>query len=123
MKPKVLYVEDNKANLDLVKAIFRRRPELELISATDATVGIEMAQDQLPSLILMDINLPGMNGMDAFQRLREIQETQDIPVIALSANAMRSDIQACLDMGFAAYITKPIQIKEFLDKLDSILKP
>jgi CheY-like chemotaxis protein len=82
----VLYVEDNPANLQLVEQLIARRPNIRLLSAGDATLGIELAREQQPEAILMDINLPGISGIKALQILREDPLTQHIPVVAVSAN-------------------------------------
>ena len=118
----VLYVEDNPANLSLVRHIFYRRPDVLLLTAPDAKLGLELAQAHQPDLILMDINLPGMDGLTAFQRLREMEETQQIPVVAISANAMPRDIKKALSLGFADYITKPLSVVEFHQMLEEQLK-
>jgi len=114
----LLYVEDNPANLMLVEDIMARRPEFRLISARDASRGIELARASLPDVILMDINLPGISGLEALKILLLDSSTQRIPVIALSANAMPRDIARGLEAGFFRYLTKPIKIKEFMETLD-----
>jgi signal transduction histidine kinase/ActR/RegA family two-component response regulator len=118
----LLYVEDNPANLKLVEELLRFRSGLQLISAPDAHKGIEIASTQLPDLILLDINLPGMNGYDARKILIANPKTAHIPVIALTANAMPRDIKKGQDAGFFRYLTKPINIDEFTDAIDSALK-
>jgi CheY-like chemotaxis protein len=119
----VLYVEDNQANLILVEQIMAKRKDIQLITATNADKGIELAKTERPDLILMDINLPGMSGVEAFELLRDCPDTCQIPIIAVSANAMQSDIDRALEIGFAAYVTKPIQIKKFLDIINNIITP
>ena len=84
----LLYVEDNPANMELVEEIAALLPEIGLVTAVDGTRGIEIARAILPSVILMDINLPGTSGIEALKILREDPSTMHIPVIALSANAM-----------------------------------
>jgi CheY-like chemotaxis protein len=118
----LLYVEDNPANLMLVEDIIARRPDIRLLSAKDAKNGIELARASLPDAILMDINLPGMSGIDAMKILRFDHTTAHIPVIALSANAIPRDIEKGLDAGFFRYLTKPIKVNEFMDTLDVTLK-
>ncbi|MDH5763035.1 MAG: PAS domain S-box protein [Nitrospinota bacterium] len=117
----VLYVEDNPANLNLVRHIFHRRPDSRLLTAPDAKLGLELAQAHQPDLILMDINLPGMDGITALQRLREMEDTRKIPVVAISANAMTRDIKHALASGFADYLTKPLDITEFNRMLNELL--
>jgi signal transduction histidine kinase/ActR/RegA family two-component response regulator len=120
---KVLYIEDIPANVDLVIDIFTYRPHIELLSATNALDGIKIAEAFIPDLILMDIHLPGMDGLEAFKKLRVIDATRKIPIIALTADAMDSDIKKALDMGFHSYITKPIDVSRFLESVDQVLVP
>jgi PAS domain S-box-containing protein len=115
----VLYVEDNPANMKLVEQLVARRSDIRLLTAVNGTLGVEAARTSQPTVILMDINLPGMSGVDAFRLLREDPTTAHIPVVALSANAMLRDIQATLDAGFFRYLTKPIKVKEFMDTLNA----
>jgi signal transduction histidine kinase/ActR/RegA family two-component response regulator len=117
----LLYVEDNPANLELVEQLIARRPDLRLLSAADARLGIEYARACLPEVILMDINLPGLGGVEAMKILRADPMTAHIPVIALSANAVPRDIERGLEAGFFGYITKPIVVGRFMDALDEAL--
>ncbi len=117
----LLYVEDNPANLELVEQLIAMRADVRLISATDGSVGIEFARDLRPDVILMDINLPGISGIEALQILRRDQRTREIPVIALSANAMARDIEQGLQLGFFHYLTKPIRVRDFMQTLDAAL--
>jgi CheY-like chemotaxis protein len=114
----LLYVEDNQANMDLVGQLIARRPDMRLLSAGDGMRGILLARTHIPDLILMDINLPGINGIQALKILREDPQTCHIPVLALSANAMPRDIEKGLAAGFFRYLTKPIKVAEFMDALD-----
>ncbi len=118
----LLYVEDNPANLKLIEQLIARRPDLRLLSATDGDLGIRLAREQQPDVILMDINLPGISGIEALKILREDRETAHIPVVALSANAMPRDIEKGLQAGFFRYLTKPIRVNEFIDTLQSALE-
>jgi signal transduction histidine kinase/ActR/RegA family two-component response regulator len=118
----LLYVEDNPANLKLVAQLIARRPNMCLLSAADATLGIELARDRQPAVILMDINLPGISGIGALKILREDPLTRHIPVIAISANAMPHDIHKGLEAGFFRYLTKPIRVVEFMDVVDVALE-
>jgi PAS domain S-box-containing protein len=118
----LLYVEDNPANLKLVAQLIARRPNMCLLSAADATLGIELARDCQPSVILMDINLPGISGIGALKILREDPLTQHIPVVAISANAMPHDIRKGLEAGFFRYLTKPIRVVEFMEVVDVALE-
>jgi signal transduction histidine kinase/ActR/RegA family two-component response regulator len=118
----VLYVEDNPANLELVEQLIARRPDLRMLSAAEADLGIEFARAYLPEVILMDINLPGISGMEAMKILRADPVTAHIPIIALSANAVPRDIVEALEAGFFNYLTKPIKVDRFMQVLDAALK-
>ena len=118
----VLYVEDNPANLELVEQLIARRPDLRLLSAADGNLGIEFARVYQPAAILMDINLPGISGLDAMKILRADPMTAHIPILALSANAVPGDIEKALQAGFFDYLTKPIKVARFMDALDRALK-
>jgi CheY-like chemotaxis protein len=118
----LLYVEDNPANLKLVDQLLARRPNMRLLSAKDGNLGIELARANHPDVILMDINLPGISGIEALKILREDPATAHIPVVALSANAMPRDIEKGLLAGFFRYLTKPIKINEFMNTLDEALE-
>ncbi len=117
----LLCVEDNPANLMLVEKLMARRPDIRLLTARDGARGIEIARAEQPDVILMDINLPGIGGIQAMAILAQFPETRLIPVIALSANAMPRDIERGLEAGFFRYLTKPIRVTEFMDTLDTAL--
>ena len=118
----VLYVEDNQANMELVAQILETwRPNFQLLSAENGMLGLEMARNHSPQVILMDLNLPGMSGLEVLQSLRQDPATSHIPVLAISANAMTRDVAKGLAAGFFAYLTKPFKIEEFLKVLDRAL--
>jgi PAS domain S-box-containing protein len=117
----LLYVEDNPANLMLVEQIMLEHPHISMFSARDGNHGVALARAHRPDVILMDINLPGINGIEAMNILRKDQATMHIPIIALSANAMLQDIEMGKDAGFFCYLTKPIKINEFMSALNSAL--
>jgi CheY-like chemotaxis protein len=117
----VLYVEDNPANLELVEQLVARRADLQLLGATDGNLGVEYALDYLPAVVLMDINLPGISGIEAMRILRADPSTAHIPIIALSANAVPHDIEKAIQAGFFAYLTKPIKVNEFMAALNLAL--
>jgi len=117
----LLYVEDNPANLKLVEQLIARRPNMRLLTAGEAMLGIELARKHQPEVILMDINLPGISGIGALRILREDPLTQHIPVVAISANAMPHDIYKGLEAGFFRYLTKPIKVIEFMEAVDVAL--
>ena len=110
----VLYIEDNPANLRLVSQLLRRVPNIRLFSAHEPVLGLELAKTHQPNMILLDINLPGMDGYEVLKHLRQHQATQKIPVVAISANAMPKDIEKGKAAGFDDYITKPIDVKKFI---------
>jgi CheY-like chemotaxis protein len=118
----LLYVEDNPANLKLVEQIIARHPDIRLLTAVNGAHGIERARVARPTVILMDINLPGINGIEALKILREDPATMHIPVVALSANAMPRDIATGLNVGFFRYLTKPIEVNAFMDTLNEALE-
>lgn len=118
---RILYVEDNPANLKLVEQILRRIHGVTMFNATNGELCLDMAIAHQPDLILLDINLPGMSGLDVVSQLKRYEETRTIPVIAVSANAMPSDIEYALKSGFDDYLTKPIDVEKFLDVIMSYL--
>ncbi len=118
----VIYIEDNPANLRLLAQMLSLRPNIRLLSAPEATMGLELARQHLPDLILMDINLPGMSGIDALKLLRQDEVTRKIPVVAVSANAMPKDIERGFEAGFDDYITKPIDVEILLHAMDELLE-
>ena len=118
----VLYVEEDQANMELVEQILAERPKLKLIKAQDGKVGIEKARSMRPQVILMDINLPGISGIEAQKILRQDPVTQHIPVLAISASAMPLDVVKGLQAGFFRYLTKPLKLDEFLATLDVALE-
>ena len=99
----------------------RAVPTCGCFSAADGDLGIEFARAYQADLILMDINLPGISGIEAMKILHKDPSTAHIPVIALSANAMPRDIESGMEAGFLTYITKPIQVNQFMDALDAAL--
>ena len=117
----LLYVEDNPANLSLVEQLIARRPELRLLTAMSGKQGIELARVHQPEVILMDINLPDISGIEALGALRNDTATAHIPVVAISANAMPSDVARGMQVGFFEYLTKPIKVNEFTETLDKAL--
>jgi CheY-like chemotaxis protein len=117
----LLYVEDNPANLKLIEQLMARRPTIRLLTAVDGNQGIQLARAHQPDVILMDINLPGISGIEVMKILREDPATARIPIVALSANAMPRDIEKGIEAGFFSYLTKPIKVNEFMEALDAAL--
>jgi CheY-like chemotaxis protein len=115
-------VEDNPANLKLVEQIIARHEELHLVTAVSGSLGIELAREHRPEVILMDINLPGINGFEVLKILRSEPATARIPVIAISANAMPRDIRKGEEAGFFRYLTKPIRVDELMEAVNTALE-
>lgn len=118
----LLYVEDNIVNRELLEAILERTPNLKLLTAKDAEEGIEKAISQKPDIILMDINLPDLDGFEALEKLRGFPETKGIPVVAISGNVMPLDIKKAINAGFAEYLQKPYNISELYRIIGEILE-
>jgi CheY-like chemotaxis protein len=119
---KVLYIEDNPTNIRLLQQIFARYPQLILDIAEEAFLGIYKARSLRPDLIILDINLPGMDGYEVLNVLKKDEHTKNIPVVGLSANAMPYDIERGKNSGFFDYLTKPVQINQFIGVLNLLLK-
>jgi len=119
----ILYVEDNTANQRLVGRIIEKMDGITLITAQDAETGLKMAEEHQPDLILMDINLPGMDGIAAKKILDKNDLTREIPVIAISAAAMQENLERATEASFKAYLTKPFQVPELIDVLERELRP
>jgi two-component system, cell cycle response regulator DivK len=117
----ILIVEDNEKNLKLVRDVLRVKG-YSTIEATNAEDGIALANEHKPDLILMDIQLPGMNGIDALRVLRADPATARIPAIAVTASVMQQDRNLITDAGFDGYVGKPINLKEFLDAVRTTLE-
>lgn len=120
VKRRVLYVEDNAANRLLVAKALARSPHWTLELAVNGAEGIDLAHARQPDIILLDINLPDMTGFEVFARLRRMKETHRIPVVAVSADALPADVARGLGAGFAAYLTKPINLDELPAVLDQL---
>ena len=113
----LLYVEDNPANLLLVEQIIADYANMSMLSAHEGILGVDLARTHQPDVILMDINLPGISGFEALTILRSDPLTADIPVLAISANAMPHDIKLGKEAGFLDYLTKPIRVNKFIEAL------
>ncbi len=117
---KILYVEDNEDNIYMLKARLERR-DFSVVVATDGEQAVEMAVAEEPSLIIMDLSLPNVDGWEATRRLKANERTKHIPVIALSAHAMVDDRETALDAGCDDYDTKPVEFQRLLDKIKTLL--
>ena len=113
MEPKtILIIEDNQLNMKLVKTLLQIEKH-QVLEAGSAENGLEIAKERLPDLILMDIQLPGMNGLEATRIIKEDPEMTNIPVVALTSFAMQGDEEKAISAGCEGYITKPIDTREF----------
>jgi len=117
----VLYIEDNPVNQILMEGMLAHRPGTRLLLADRPETGLALAGTERPDLVLLDIQLPGMDGFEVLKRLRSSPLTGEIPVIAVSANAMPSDIASAQRAGFAEYLTKPLELRRLLDVVDRAL--
>ena len=117
----ILIVEDNEKNLKLVRDVLQAKG-YQTIEAGTAEDGIVLARDRMPDLVLMDIQLPGMNGIDALKVLRVDAVTARIPVIAVTASVMQQDRNLITEAGFDGYIGKPINLKEFIDTVRAMVE-
>ncbi|MEO8798813.1 MAG: PAS domain S-box protein [Polyangiaceae bacterium] len=118
---KIVYIEDNPANIALMEDVVDGLDGLELVAAPTAEMGIELAREVMPDMIILDINLPGLSGFDALAALRQDERTRHIPVVALTAAASERDRKRGLDAGFDRYLTKPVKLDELLGALDELL--
>ena len=117
----VLYIEDNLANVKLMESLIKKRPSVSMLLAHSGSVGIELACQHQPDLIILDIGLPDIDGYTVIKSIREHPTPCKSPAIAISANAMKRDIEKGLEAGFMDYITKPINIPNFYNILDQVL--
>ena len=117
---KILLVEDNEENRDMLSRRLTRRGYAVVI-ATDGGQGVAMAQSEIPDLILMDMDLPVLNGWEAAQQLKAVPATRAIPIIALTAHAMVGDREKALEAGSDDYDTKPIEFQRLLGKIEAFL--
>jgi two-component system, cell cycle response regulator DivK len=116
----ILIIEDNEKNRKLVRDVLQVKG-YKTIEAETAEAGLKLALEQSPALILMDIQLPGMDGITALKRLKAEAKTKSIPVIAVTASAMSYKRQTMLAEGFDGYQTKPISVKDFLEEVRRVL--
>jgi CheY-like chemotaxis protein len=117
----VLYIEDNLSNLQLVERILSRRPGVRLIPAMRPQLGLDLAAEHDPGLLLLDLHLPDMSGQEVLRRLRAEPRTARVPVVILSADARPSLIQELLDRGVRAFLPKPLDVRELLGLVDTVL--
>ena len=113
----MLYVEDTPTNFEIVRLYLARQDGYELLGAEDGERGLEIARGELPDVILLDVHLPGMDGIEVKARLAEDPRTAAIPVVALSAGALKTDIDRALQAGFVEYLTKPLRLPRLTETL------
>ena len=118
----VLYVEDNVGNVRLLERLMVHRPNVRLITSLQGGLGFELAQQHRPDLILLDVHMPDLSGYEVLQRLRAEPRTASIPVVMLSADASHEQIQRFRDAGARDYLTKPLDLQNFLSQLDAYLR-
>lgn len=121
MGAKILYIEDNPGNRMLVRRILMVE-DYEVLEAEDGPAGIDVAMHAHPDLILMDMNLPDVDGYEMTQRMREIPELREVPIIAMTANVMQGDREKALQAGCNGYIPKPIDVDELPNQIARFLK-
>lgn len=117
----ILVIEDNEMNMKLMRAVLQLGP-YRMLEAVDAETGLELARKEHPDLILMDIQLPGMDGLSATRIIKSDQELKRIPVIAITGFAMDADKENARDIGFETYVVKPFNVKTLLDTIDHTLR-
>jgi CheY-like chemotaxis protein len=118
----VLYIEDNLSNVRLIEHVLARRPGVRLLTAMQGRLGLDLAREHRPALVLLDLHLPDLPGQDVLQRLRTDGRTRAIPVIVMSADASPARVRHLLEAGARAYLTKPIDVRGFLRVLDDTLR-
>lgn len=120
-RPKVLYIEDNPLHVMLMERIIRDMGNIELLVAHTPQLGLELARTDKPDLILSDIGLPGMNGFELLAQLKADHDTRDIPVVAVSAHAILTEVERGLNAGFVRYVTKPLHVAEITKMMKTLL--
>jgi len=121
MASTILYIEDNLSNLELVRRVLNRRPGIRLIDAMQGRLGVDLAREHHPDLILLDLHLPDISGTEVLRQVREDPRTNEIPVVVISADATPGQIERLLTDGALAYLTKPLDVKKLLTLLDQTL--
>ncbi len=120
---RILYIEDNPSNFKLVERVLTRRPNIELLTAMDGQSGLDQAREEGPNLILLDLHLPDIHGSEVMRRIQDDPATADTPVVIISADVTSNQVQELLDSGATAYLTKPLDVQEFLRLVDEVLEP
>lgn len=118
--PRILYIEDDLQNRVLVRRVLEASG-FSILEAENGTIGLQMAQEELPDLILMDINLPEMDGYEVTSRLKQIEALAHIPIVAMTANVMKGDREKTLAAGCSGYIQKPIDVDLLPEQINRFL--
>ena len=119
---KILYIEDNLSNLSLVEQMLAEQPHIELLTAMQGGLGLDLARKHLPDLILLDLHLPDLRGHEVLARLRQDERTRDIPVVVISADATARQVQRLMAAGARNYLTKPLDVGEFFRIIDETMR-
>ena len=120
-KHTILYIEDNVASVRLIEEILHERPDIELLNAREGQIGLDLARQRSPDLVLLDLGLPDLPGLDVLSQLQSADATRRIPVVVISADARKRKIEQLAIVGARAYLTKPIEVPEFLRVLEGLL--
>ncbi|MHA1721300.1 MAG: response regulator [Promethearchaeota archaeon] len=122
MKKKIYIVEDNEKNLELFRAVLGTIKNLEILTSTTGKEGFKLIQSNMPNIILLDIQLPDISGTEICRKLRKISSFKNIPIIAVTSFAMKGDKERILEAGFNDYISKPLRITNFREKIQKLLR-
>ena len=118
----IIIIEDNKKNLELFKAVLGMIPDLEISAEENGKDGLELIKANEPDIILLDIQLPDMNGTEICKELRKMEKFYNTPIIAVTSFAMKGDKERIIDSGFSDYISKPLNVIDFRKKIQSLLE-
>ncbi|MFX1571049.1 MAG: response regulator [Promethearchaeota archaeon] len=122
MKKNVYIIEDNEKNMKLFKAILNLMPDIEVFEETQGDLGLELIKNGRPDLVILDIQLPEISGIDICIDLRKVESFKEIPIIAVTSFAMKGDRERILSAGFTDYFSKPIKVNEFRNVIKGYLK-
>jgi CheY-like chemotaxis protein len=117
----ILFVEDSLSNLHLIERILAHRPEIKIVPAMQGRIAVQLAREHKPDVILLDLNLPDMHGREVLTRLQSEPATRDVPVVVISADAMKGQRDRLLTEGAFAYLSKPLDVREFVDTIHRAL--